>query len=248
MIFAAGLGTRLRPLTDHCPKALVAVEGRPMLGHLLDRLKAAGFDRVVVNVHHFGEQIIDYVRGYDRGAMEVLISDERDLLLDTGGGLRRALPLLADAPVLVHNVDIVSDLDLGAFWDTHLRAAAADSDLGATLGVNVRQTSRYLLFSPEGRLDGWTNVQTGQVKSPYADLRVEEQQRRAFMGIHVVSASLFPLLAERAVEPFSIVDFYLSVCHRCHLQAWEAPKDLRWVDAGKPEALSHAADIMRNPA
>lgn len=245
MIFAAGLGTRLRPLTDHYPKALVAVAGKPLLAHLLDRLKAAGFDRVVINVHHFGEQIIDFAAHYDRGNMELLISDERDLLLDTGGGLRKALPLFSNAPVLVHNVDIVSDLDLNAFYETHCRAAQTDGR-AATLGVNVRDTSRYLLFDADHRLCGWTNVQSGQVKSPYSPFDPSDKLRRAFMGIHVVDPTLFPLLSERAVEPFSIIDFYLSVADRCRLCACDAPQALRWVDAGKPEALRRAEEIIRN--
>jgi NDP-sugar pyrophosphorylase family protein len=245
MIFAAGLGTRLRPLTDHCPKALVPVNGRPLLGHLLDRLREAGFERVVINVHHFGEQIIDYVARFDHAGMELLISDERDLLLDTGGGLRKALPLLqADAPVLVHNVDIASDLDLRAFYDAHCRAAEAET-LGATLGINVRTTSRYLLFDEGHRLCGWTNVQTGEVKSPYPDFNAASALQRAFMGIHVVDPRLYPLLAERAVAPFSIIDFYLSVCGRIPLRGVDAPEGMRWVDAGKPEALLRAAEIYR---
>lgn len=245
MIFAAGLGTRLRPLTDHCPKALVEVEGRPLLAHLLDRMKAAGFERVVINVHHFGEQMIDFVRQYDRGDMELLISDERALLLDTGGGLRHALPLLdRQSPVLLHNVDIVSDLDLAAFYATH----AAEGHTAATLGVNCRETLRYLLFSPADRcLRGWTNVSTGQVKSPYPDFSAEGQLRRAFMGIHVVGPQLMERLSERKDEPFSIIDLYLSLCDQLKLRAWEAPEGLRWVDAGKPEALVRAADILRNP-
>jgi NDP-sugar pyrophosphorylase family protein len=244
MIFAAGLGTRLRPLTDHCPKALVEVEGRPLLAHLLDRMKTAEFERVVINAHHFGEQIVDFVRQYDGDSMELLLSDERAQLLDTGGGLLHALPLLdRQSPVLLHNVDIVSDLDLGAFYAAHAQSGSP----AATLGVNVRETSRYLLFSPTDlSLSGWTNVATGQVKSPYPNFSAEGQLRRAFMGIHVVGPTLMEHLALRREEPFSIVDLYLSLCDQLKLRAWEAPEGMRWVDAGKPEALTRAAAILRN--
>ena len=157
LVFAAGLGTRLKPLTDTMPKAMVPVCGEPLIAHTLRRLKAAGFDRAVVNVHHFGQQIIDFLSENDFG-IEVAVSDERDCLLDTGGGLRKAAPLLTAkepaAPILIHNVDILSNADLPAFL-----AAAQENDV--TLLVSRRDTKRYLLFDADNRLCGWTNIETG---------------------------------------------------------------------------------------
>lgn len=186
MIFAAGLGTRLRPLTDTMPKALVPVSGRPILGYQLERLAAAGVKEVVVNVHHFAEQVIRYLEEHDFG-LRVRVSDERDELLDTGGGLARARQWLdGDAPVLVHNVDILSNVDLH-------RWAGAHPD-GTTLLVSERQTQRYLLFDEENRLVGWTNVATGQVRSPYSKLDVARCRRYAFSGIQLFSPRLFSLM------------------------------------------------------
>lgn len=174
MIFAAGLGTRLRPLTDTMPKALVPVSGRPILGYQLERLAAAGVKEVVVNVHHFAEQVIRYLEEHDFG-LRVRVSDERDELLDTGGGLARARQWLdGDAPVLVHNVDILSNVDLHR-W-------AGEHPDGTTLLVGERQTQRYLLFDEENRLVGWTNVATGQVRSPYSKLDVARCRRYAFQA------------------------------------------------------------------
>ena len=159
LIFAAGLGTRLKPLTDTMPKALVPLHGEPLLAHTLRRLIGSGATEAVVNVHHFGEQIIDYLARTDWG-IPVGISDERDALLETGGGLRKAAPLFhePDAPILIHNVDILSNADLGALY-----AAAAPHD--ALLLVSDRPTQRYLLFDDDLRLRGWTNLATGEVRA-----------------------------------------------------------------------------------
>lgn len=248
MIFAAGLGTRLKPYTDHCPKAMVKVAGTPMIAHLLLRLRDAGFNRVVVNVHHYAEQIIDYVNANGGFGLEVLFSDERGQLLDTGGGIRKALPLFDAAnPVLVHNVDIFSNTDLAALYDDHI-----DSGADASLLVSERETLRYFVFDDEGCLVAWKNIHTGEVRTAYDDLQpaleglcVDDAfyRLRAFAGIHVISPSLFPLL-ERQDEVFSITNFYWqnSLSHR--IRCVEAPHDFRWVDAGKPEALSRAEEIV----
>ena len=157
MLFAAGLGTRLRPLTDHMPKALVPVSGRPLLDITIERLKMAGATDIVVNVHHFSSQIIDHLAQHDYG-VRIRVSDETAELLDTGGGLKKALPLFeGDAPVLLHNVDILSNAELRAFCREN-----AQNDV--TLLVSPRQTQRYLLFDAAMRLVGWTNIATGEVK------------------------------------------------------------------------------------
>ncbi len=147
MIFAAGLGSRLKPLTDTMPKALVPVAGRPMLEHVILKLKASGFTEIVINIHHFGEQIIDFLKANDNFGLTIHISDEREQLLDTGGGVRKACTFFehSDEPFLVHNVDILSDVDLKELYDYHLQNGSV-----ATLLVSRRKTSRYLLLIRTG--------------------------------------------------------------------------------------------------
>ena len=234
MIFAAGLGTRLRPLTDTMPKALVPVGNEPLLGHVSRRLHDAGFGRAVVNVHHFPDQIIHYLHTQPVEGMEFLVSDERDMLLETGGGLRKAAPLFdADSPVLVHNVDIFSNADLRALYD-----GATDD---ATLLVSQRQTSRYLLFDDDMRLMGWTNVQTGEVRSVYNDLDPERCQRLAFSGIHVLAPSMLRLM-QSWPQRFSIIDFYLAVCDKMVVRGAVQP-GLRLLDVGKVNSLAQAEEF-----
>jgi len=155
MIFAAGLGTRLQPLTNDRPKALVEVAGRPLLEHVILKLKQQGFRHIVVNVHHFGQMILDFLRVNDNFGMDIRVSDERDLLLNTGGGIKRALELFDPTkPILIHNVDIASDVDLAALY----REAERISNVcDALLVTNKRKTSRFLLFNHEGLLRGWLN-------------------------------------------------------------------------------------------
>ena len=204
MIFAAGLGTRLRPLTDHMPKALVPVAGVPMLQHVLLRVKAAGFREVVVNIHHFGQQIIDFLQANGNFGLDLHISDERGELLDTGGGILKAQRLLNDGePFLVHNADILSNIDLAALYRKHL-----DSHADATLAVSHRQTSRYLLLDQDYRLHGWLNKQTGETRPEGFDCNPALYQEYAFGGIHVVSPSLFPLMEAGGWQgKFSIIPF-----------------------------------------
>lgn len=233
LIFAAGLGTRLRPLTDTRPKALVEVNGKPLLAHVLEKLTRSGYTEVVINVHHFGEQIIDYVANHPIEGVNIRISDERTALLDTGGGIRQAGSLFTPdgTPFLIHNVDIFSNLDLKEFYTQH------PTTEGATLLVSERKTSRYLLFNPsDNRLVGWTNIQTGEVKSPYPDLRVEDCRMYAFAGIHLFSQSLLKYMDEWTSR-FSIIDFYLSVADKVPIIG--VPKaDLQLIDVGKPETLA----------
>ena len=170
MIFAAGLGTRLKPLTDRIPKALVSVGGEPLLKRVIFQLKDAGFTRIVVNVHHFSQQIIDYLRAHDNFGMDIRISDESEKLLETGGGIRKAWPLFNQSePILIHNVDILSNVDLKKFYQMESRDMIA-----ARLMVSERKTKRYLLFDDSMRLVGWTNIETGEVKSPYPDLNPKD--------------------------------------------------------------------------
>lgn len=268
MIFAAGLGTRLKPLTDTMPKALVRVGGEPLLRHVVLRLKDAGYTHIVVNVHHFAQQIIDYLAANDHFGIDIRISDEREALLETGGGIKKAIPLFDDeTPLLIHNVDILDNVDYEWFYRQHL-----DSE-DAVLLVSRRKTKRYLLFDHAMRLMGWMNVETGEVKSPFPWLRnakvtiddssraiVSEQRPPfetssteggleealyafAFSGIHSFSPRLFTLM-ERFPERFPIMDFYLQTCHRTRIYGC-IKDDLRILDVGKPDSLDAAETFLQ---
>ena len=245
MVFAAGLGTRLKPLTDSMPKALVPVCGQPLLYHVLCKLRDSGYDEIVVNVHHFADQIRDYLSAHDFG-VGIQISDESGQLLETGGAVKHARPLLGDSDFLVHNVDIVSDLDLKWF------RGQVRPDALATLLVSERKTQRYLLFSDDMRLVGWTNIATGEVRSPYPDLRPESCRRYAFAGIHYLSPKIFAAFEEYSCpERFPIIDFYLQACAR-HPIYGAVPENLTMVDVGKADSLAEAEAVClrllsRNP-
>jgi len=247
MIFAAGLGTRLKPLTDTMPKAMVPVAGKPLLWHVVMKLKSAGYERVVVNVHHFAGQITDYLQANRNFGLDIRISDETSMLLETGGAIKKARPLFdPSSPILIHNVDILSNLNLS---NLH-----ADVPL---LVVSERQTKRYLLFDNRMCLRGWTNVETGEVKSPFdlcgeqgvsgadaasEEFRFEDLRRLAFSGIHVFHPSLFPLMDEWP-DRFPIMDFYLKVCGKHVIKGFEA-MDLRLMDVGKLDTLSAAEAFL----
>jgi NDP-sugar pyrophosphorylase family protein len=244
MVFAAGLGTRLKPLTDTMPKALVRVGGQPLLWHVIMKLKAAGYERIVVNVHHFAQQIVDYLSTNDNFGLDIRISDETSGLLETGGGIRKAMPLFdPSSPVLIHNVDILDNVDYEWFARQH----QADED--AVLLVSQRQTKRYLLFDNAMHLMGWKNIETGEIKSPYEYVRRtglsqhgEELNMFAFSGIHSFSPRLFPLM-DRFPDRFSIIDFYLSVCHRARIVGL-VKDDLDVLDVGKLDSLDAAEHYM----
>ncbi len=249
MIFAAGLGTRLKPLTDRIPKALVRVGGEPLLKRVIFQLKDAGFTRLVVNVHHFSSQIIDYLSDNDNFGMDIRISDESDKLLETGGGIKKAWPLFdQEAPILIHNVDILSNVDLLKFYqmgaedvryaDGYVAGSNAGQPLAARLLVSERKTKRYLLFDDTMRLVGWTNIETGEVKSPYRNLAPEKYKMYAFSGIHMVAPSLFPLMGDEP-DKFPIMDFYLKHCDKVRIEGY-VKNDLMLMDVGKQETLKEA--------
>ena len=238
MIFAAGLGTRLKPLTDHMPKALVPVAGKPMLEHVILKLIAAGCDEIVINVHHFADQIIDFVKANNNFGITIHISDETDMLLDTGGGIKKASSFFNE-PFLIHNVDILSNVDLKSLYEYHLT-----SGNDATLLVSPRKTVRYLLFDEGNQLCGWVNKDTLQTKPEGFVYQPEVQKEYAFSGIHIVSPTLFNYMGENWTGKFPIMDFYLQTCQEAKLGGY-VKDDLQLIDIGKPETLAVAEDFIR---
>ena len=232
LIFAAGLGTRLRPITDTMPKALVPVAGVPMLERVLCKLRDAGIDSFVVNVHHFAEQIETFLADHDFGVPVAVSREEREPL-ETGGGIRHAAPLLGPGRFLVHNADILSNLDINWF------RAQDDPESLATLLLIDAPADRYLLFDGQMRLVGWTNVRTGEVKSPFLpNFDPAAYRRYSFCGIHIVSDEVFARMASWP-EKFSIIDFYLQQCAERVIRGVVAP-DLQLIDIGSPEKLAEA--------
>jgi NDP-sugar pyrophosphorylase family protein len=239
MILAAGLGTRLRPLTDDVPKALLPVGGKPMLERLILKIKDSGFDEVVINIHHLGRQIVDFLEANNNFGITIHISDETRYLLDTGGGLKQAATLLSDGePFLVHNVDILSDADLAALYRSHDPGRAM-----ATLIVSNRATSRYLIFDKEDKLCGWRNRETGEVKSYFPYLSPSQYNEYAFGGIQVMSAGIFNCMEEWTGK-FSLIDFYISACVKNSIVAHFVP-GVSLFDAGSPEAIEIACKQLR---
>ena len=240
MIFAAGLGTRLKPLTDHMPKALVPVAGKPMLEHVISKLKAQGFTEIVVNIHHFGQQIIDFLNANQNFGITIHISDERNLLLDTGGGIKKAATYFQGSePFLIHNVDILSDTNLKELYEYHLQ-----SGNDATLLASQRKTVRYLLFDANDHLSGWINKDTLQTKPEGFQYDSSLHREYAFSGIHVASPSLFRYMEDAAWQgKFPIMDFYLKTCQKAQLGGY-LKDELKLIDIGKPETLERANEFL----
>lgn len=239
MIFAAGLGTRLKPLTDTLPKALVPIAGKPLLEHVILKLKKSGFDEIIVNVHHFPDQIIDFLKQNNNFGIRIEVSDERNELLDTGGGIRKAVHFFDDGePFLVHNVDILSNVDLSALYQQHVR-----SNPLATLVVSKRDTFRYLLFDDNLKLNGWVNEKTGETK-PAGLSKPELYNKLAFSGIQILSPKVFELM--RQFKPkFSIMDFYLSNVTSQDIRGF-IPEEYKMMDVGKLDVLDEAEKFV-NP-
>ena len=248
MIFAAGLGTRLKPLTDTMPKALVPLAGKTLLQWQIEKLKNAGITDIIVNVHHFPDMIINYLREHNNFDCNIQVSDERDMLLETGGGLRKAKSLLLgigsresgnnDEPILICNVDILSNIDI----PTLLRAYNPD-EMGMVV-VSPRETQRYLLFDHDNRLHGWTNIATGEVRGPLSDNHypIANTRKLAFSGMQVLNPRIFEamekVVAEKG-EKFSLIDLYLSISEKEILRAF-IPENYRMMDVGKINQLSEA--------
>lgn len=236
MIFAAGLGTRLYPLTLSTPKALIKINNIPLLEIVIRRLMMFGFNEIIINIHHHADQIKEFIRVKDNFGITIDFSDERDQLLDTGGGLKKASWFFDDGkPFLVHNVDVISNIDLNHFMDVHTKSKAL-----ATLAVRSRPSSRYLLFDRHKRLCGWENRKTGEkiiVKTTSA------YKPFAFSGIHIINPSIFKFIDQEG--KFSIIDVYLKLAAKHEIYAFGHNSSI-WYDLGKPETLEQAENIIDN--
>lgn len=236
MLFAAGLGTRLRPLTNDRPKALVELKGVSLLERAIRKLKQAGIREIVVNVHHFADQIESFLSKNDNFGLEIHISDERDQLLETGGGLLKARTWLEKEAFLVMNTDVVSNINLANLMKTHLETGAL-----ATLAIRKRNTSRYLLFDESRQLVGWENIKTGEQKMSRS---VASYEPYGFSGIHVMSPALFDYMPNE-LQKFSIIDTYLVAAKKEMIQGFEHNEDV-WFDVGKPEQLRQAESVIND--
>jgi NDP-sugar pyrophosphorylase family protein len=244
MILAAGLGTRLRPLTAHRPKALVEISGRTLLEITLTRLRSCGVSEAIINVHHFAEMIVEYLKANDNFGMRIEISHE-DVLLDTGGGLKKASWFFledahsTDEPFILHNVDVISTIDLRRMLQSHMENCAL-----ATLAVQDRETSRYLLFDQELQLCGRSSGpdrENSELARPSA-----WTQALAFSGIHALSPRLLTMLTEE--DAFSIISAYLRLTARGERIIGFRADEYYWRDLGRPEDLAQAAEDLRRKA
>lgn len=235
MIFAAGLGTRLKPLTNDRPKALVEVAGKTLLEHTINKLKNSGFNQIVINVHHFGDQIINFVKANQNFGIDIAISDERMQLLDTGGGIKQAALQIGSEPFLIHNVDIFSNADLKSLYDAHM---ASDND--ATLLVSNRKSSRKLLFDTDSYLRAWHNLKSDEFKP--SGVSVDGLNEYAFSGIHVFSPQLVARMASYPAV-FPVMDFYLDQCGTAKIKA-HIDQELNLIDVGKIDTLEEAARFI----
>jgi NDP-sugar pyrophosphorylase family protein len=237
MIFAAGLGIRLKPLTDNKPKALIELGGKTLLERSITYLKSYGISDITVNVHHYAQQIKDYLEQHHYFDLSIHISDESDLLLDTGGGILKAKSLLdGDDHILLMNVDILTNLDLKRFIQFHRESGAL-----ASLVVRRRKTSRYLLFDHKNQLSGWENATSGELKVSHPE-SIAGAIPMAFSGIHLIRKRLFSLIQESG--KFSIIDLYLRLSATEKILAFPDSESV-WMDLGKYEEMHEAEALIR---
>ncbi|MFN0081578.1 MAG: NDP-sugar synthase [Ferruginibacter sp.] len=232
MILAAGLGTRLKPFTENHPKALLPVNGKSLLQRNIAYLQSFGVNEIVVNVHHFADQIINTIKENNGWGANILVSDESDEVLETGGGLKKAGFFLQDSAesFVLMNADMLTDLDLGEMKELHRR-----SNVLATLAVTNRSTSRYLLFDDNNILCGWLNEKTGEQKG-------KAGTKKAFSGIHIISPQIFKHIKEEG--KFSMIDLYLRLAFEgLNINCFDHSKG-KLLDVGKPEALLMAAEMF----
>lgn len=237
LLFAAGMGTRLQEYTQNTPKALVRLAGKPLLEHAVEHLKQFGITNLTINVFHFAEQVISFVHEKNYFGIDIHISDERDRLLDTGGGLKKAASFLnGNEPILIFNVDVISNLDLNLLFKYHREQKAL-----ATLVVRNRETSRNLMFDHNLQLTGWKNFSNGETRVSRAD-SFAASQPWAFSGIHLIEPDLLKLISEEG--KFPIIDLYLRLAKDHPIKAFVDQSDL-WMDLGKPDQLKAAEDYFR---
>jgi len=233
LILAAGRGTRLGPLTEKLPKALVRIGKTTLLEYAVKTLAKQGFDELVINVHHYGEEIVKFLKKKHNFGLKIEISDEREQLLDTGGAIKKAAPFFRDnVPFVVYNVDVLTNLDLKSMLRDHISSGAL-----ATLAVRHRESSRHLLVDEEGRLRGWKNVKTGERRGSVA-----ANDEVAFSGIHIIQPDLFNFFPE-GKEVFSIIDMYLEISADQLIRTHVHDNSL-WMDAGKAETFGQAESLL----
>ena len=228
MILAAGLGTRLQPRTDHIPKALVEVSGKPMLAWVMEKLIQSGIQEVVINIHHFPDQIKDFLKGNNNFGIQVHLSDESAELLDSGGGILNAKQFLEHDVFVVYNVDILCNIDLKNLEQAHRLSHAM-----ATLAVRNRNTSRYLLFDDDFRLRAWENQLTGQYKGQEPNA-ASELKPLAFSGISIFSPEIFGCIKETG--KFSLTDLLLKLAPEHQIRAYPHDEDY-WFDLGSEKNI-----------
>jgi len=228
MILAAGLGTRLKPLTDHKPKALLEWQGKPLLEHVVEKLKSSGFTSIIVNLHHHADMIMDFVKQKDYFGIEIEFSHEKDELLDTGGGLAFASWFFGKDPFLVYNVDIQSDIDLRAMYEDHLKSGAI-----ASMAVKERVTTRSLLMDGEGLLKGWRDNRTGETILTGTSL--DGLIPIAFSAIHIMDPKVFTLFPKE--KCFPLMPFYLELAKAHPVNLYRHDRDT-WADMGKLESYN----------
>lgn len=238
MIFAAGLGTRLRPLTNDLPKALIKIKDVTLLELTIKKLNYYGFNEIIINIHHWADKIIDFLQVNKNFGLNIVISDESDLLLDTGGGLKKTAWFFNDnQPFLIHNVDIISDINLKELYQNHLKSSAL-----VTLAVSKRQTSRYFLFDKENNLAGWQNLKTNEEKISTKNKETKNQLTPlAFSGIQVINPQVFSFMPEEKI--FSITDFYLTLAENHQIKYFDHTGS-NWLDVGKLENIKTAEEMM----
>jgi len=234
MIFAAGLGTRLYPFTLDRPKALVEVAGKTLLQLAIEKVSSYGYNELVINIHHFGSQIIEFLEKNNNFGLDIVISDERDQLLETGGGILKAAPYLdGDEPFLVYNVDVLSDIDLSLFRKYHKERGGL-----ATLVVRDRKTARYLAFDEAMQLAGWKNIKTGEV---IASRNMQNAQMLAYSGIQLINPAIFKLITETG--NFPLIPLYLRLASHHQIIGYNDHSSL-WMDLGKPDQLKEALQYI----
>ena len=236
MIFAAGKGTRLKPLTDNTPKALVKINGIPMLEHVISKLKNSGVSEIIINVHYLADQIVNFLKEKNNFGLRIEISDERNRLLDTGGGLKKASWFFDDQkPFILYNTDIISNIDLTGMLYYHNKNNAI-----ATIAVRKRESSRYFLFNKQMELCGWKNTKTGETKISKHSYSFNSL---AFSGIHIINPSLFNYMNKTGA--YSIVSTYLEVSKLKTINGFDHSSDY-WFDVGKPESLKITEDYLKS--